>query len=187
MKGSLDPSQATNRLGTGRVAIVEFTDYQCPFCQKHASETLPVIKQQLVASGQASYFSLNFPLEKIHPLSVLAGEAAECAARQDQFAKMQESLFANPKALSRSDLSIYAKALDLNMDQFDRCLNQHESREKVLGDQNIGRKLGITGTPAFFIGIMRDDGGVDFARRINGAAPFETFAEEVETLARRRR
>jgi hypothetical protein len=87
----LDAVNATNVVGHGPVAIVEFSDFQCPFCIKHANEVLPRLKDALITSGKARYVALHFPIEQIHPLALKAGEAAECAGKQDRFWEMRRA------------------------------------------------------------------------------------------------
>jgi protein-disulfide isomerase len=179
----IDAAHITNTSGNGRIAIVEFSDFQCPFCGKHARETLPTIKRRLVKSGTIRYVALHYPLEATHPLALRASEAAECAGRQGHFWEMHERLFADAKAaLANVDLLRHARLSRLNRARFEECLERDETLGKVHGDQAEGRRLRVTGTPTFFIGTVRSDGGIDLVTRIRGAAPVEIFSRQVAEL-----
>ena len=179
---SLASSQVSNVLGTGRVAIVEFSDFQCPFCIRHAAETWPSIRRELIDSGRARYVALEFPLEQVHPLAMQAGEGAECAARQGKYWAMHDRLFES-KLLSKTDLVTHARALKMDVDQFSHCLEGNEMRGKVQTDLAEGRRLGVTGTPAFFVGIVQPDGGIKLIKKIRGAASLEVFSREVDAAS----
>ena len=119
---SIDRAKITKRLGDGLVALVEFPDFQCPFCAKHARETYPSFRSELIDQDKVTYVSFAFPLEAIHPQARKASEAAECAARQGRFWEMHERLFANPHALAIADLSRRAEAVGLNKSRFEACM-----------------------------------------------------------------
>jgi protein-disulfide isomerase len=175
-------SRVRNVTGTGHVAIVEFSDFQCPYCATHARTTLPAILRHFVDSGQARYVALHFPIEPIHPLALEAGEAAECAAQQGRFWDMHERLFLHPQELDAKDLRRHAQALDLDEVLFGQCMDRDEALGVVRADQAEGQRLGVGGTPAFFIGRVSADGGIDLVSRIRGAVPLEVCAEEIGKL-----
>lgn len=179
----LESSKITNVEGQGEVAIVEFVDFECPFCRAFAKDTLPKIRQELVDSGTARYISLHYPLERIHSLALRAAEAAECAGRQGQYWSMSERLFTDSEGLQDADLVRRAEGLRLDAIRFERCMAGKEARDKIRADSEEGRRLGVTGTPSFFVGIVRADGGIDLVKRIRGSVPFEVFAREVSELA----
>lgn len=170
----IDGIKVRNRAGTSNVAIVEFSDYQCPYCAKYAKETYPAIRQKLVASGHASYVSFALPLEGIHPRARSASEAAECAARQDRFWQMHERLFASADALAPDDLVAKAESIGLDLSQFKECLAGGASAE-ISADIAEAKRLKVSSTPTFFVGLIEEDGSIRLERRINGAVPFEHF------------
>src|SRR5262245_22102200 len=96
----IDSARITHTLGTGDVALVEFADYQCPYCARHAVQTFPDIKTKLIDQGMVRYVFINFPLTQIHPFAFKAAEAAECAAGQNKYWEMHERLFAHNTALT---------------------------------------------------------------------------------------
>jgi len=182
VKGLTLPSgYAANVQGSGRVVLVEFADYECPFCARHTQSTGSMIKETFVDSGRIQHVFLNFPLP-FHANAQTAAEAAECAALQGKFWEMHERLFAQQHALRSADLLVHAQVLGLDTTAFTRCLEQGETRDKVRRDAEEGRRLGVSGTPAFFLGIQRKDGTVDLVKRLNGAVPFEQFEDTIGEL-----
>jgi len=183
---TIAPSKVTHVRGTGRVVLVEFADYECPFCARHAQNTAPTIKKELLDTGEIQYVFFNFPLP-IHPHAQKAGEAAECAAQQGRFWEMHERLFEDPKALEVVDLSRRAENLGLDKVKFMKCLESGQTAEKVHADLAEGRRLGVNSTPAFFVGAIQPDGAIKLLKRINGAVPFEQFDGVVNELLPKRR
>lgn len=176
----LDASRLRHVTGSGDVAIVEFTDFQCPFCAKHARETFPELRKQLIDSGKARYVSVNYPLERIHPAALRAAEAAECAGRQGQFWPMHERLFSDGTSIAADRLPDHAKALGLDGLQFDACMKSSDVEAQVRRDEQEGKRLGVQGTPAFFIGVVEHDGSIILKSRIDGALSADAFARAVD-------
>ncbi|MDH3297939.1 MAG: DsbA family protein [Gemmatimonadota bacterium] len=131
------------------VEFVEFTDYECPFCRRFHDTTYPEIRRRY--DGRVKWVVRNFPLTQIHPNAALAAEAAECALEQGRFWDYHDLLFERHDQLSRSDLKGHARELDLDGEQFDRCLDSGEKRLAVQNDLRDGFRFGVTGTPTFFI------------------------------------
>ena len=183
VRDTIDAKHLTNFVGSGPVAIVEFTDFECPFCARHATVTLTALKKQLVDSGKARYFALNLPL-KMHPHAEPAAEAAECAAEQGQFWRMHELLFARQKDLATTNFVDLAGELGLNLRQFEVCLDSDLALKRVRGHVEESQRLGVRSTPVFFLGRVRNDGSVDLLKRIEGARPFETFSTELAKMTR---
>jgi protein-disulfide isomerase len=175
---SIDGAKVTKRLGDSLVALVEFSDFECPFCAKHARETYPSIRRELIDQNKVTYVAFAFPLDTIHPQARKASEAAECAARQGRFWQMHERLFADPKALAIADLSESAAAIGLDTTRFETCISI-EAAEAVTADLAEGKRLNVNSTPTFFVGRVQSDGSIDLLKRIQGAVPFETFAEAI--------
>ena len=92
-----------------KVVLVEFSDFQCPFCARFSRDTIPQVQTDYVDTGKIKYVFADFPLETIHPYAFKAAEAAGCAGEQGEFWKMHDHLFANQKALKPEDLSQYAE------------------------------------------------------------------------------
>ena len=119
------------------IVVVEFSDFQCPFCRRHSQDTQPVLDEQFVDTGDVLWIYKHFPLN-IHPQAPAAGVAAECAAEQGLFWEMHEIIFAGTEAWSDNDpnaaLTELASELDLDMDAFAACLEDPVMMERVNSD-----------------------------------------------------
>lgn len=164
-----------------KVVLVEFTDYQCPFCARHVRDTMPQIEAEYVKTGKLRYVTREFPLESIHPLAFKAAEAALCAGEQGKYWEMHARLFANQRALAAADLASHAQAVGLDQTNFTKCLEGGTKGAKVRKDLADGAKAGVTGTPAFFIGVA-DGANVKVTRTIKGAHPFASFKEAIDAV-----
>lgn len=182
---SLDTAVTARSLGHGSVALVEFADYQCPFCGRHARDTFPAIRKNFIDTGDVRYSFMNFPLEQIHPAARQAGRAAGCAGSQDRFWEMHERLFTDPSALQHSDLLRHAEALGLHPVDFSNCLND-ETDSTMQADIAEGHRLGVTSTPTFFLGTIRRDGKIELTTRINGVVSAAELTRRLTDLIARR-
>jgi protein-disulfide isomerase len=171
----IEAAKATNRVGDSALAIVEFSDFECPFCGQHARDTFPSIRRDLIEGGKVTYVSFPFPLERIHPHARKASEAAECAARQGHYEQMHERLFTSPPALTPQDLLQHAKAIGLDIIQFERCM-MVEAPGRVEAGIAEGRRLEVNSTPTFFIGRIEQSGWIELVKRINGTANVQEFS-----------
>jgi protein-disulfide isomerase len=178
----LDPLAIRNVIGSGRLAIVEFSDFQCPYCARHATTTFPTLKSDLLQSGQVRYVAVQDPMESLHPLALAASEASECAAQQGHFWEMHERLFQGTRGMTRTEFIDDARAVGLNVGDFEQCIDDHRTLNRIRLDQAEARRLGVHGTPTFFVGTVRDDGSIDLVTRINGAAPAEVFSKQLAAL-----
>ncbi len=153
-------------LGEGRVALVEFSDYECPFCASFARVTFPRIARQLVEGGVGTYVAFNYPIEAGHPLAVKAAEAAECAGRQDGYWEMRERLFASSPDLAEGKLAEMADELGLDGEAFRRCLREGETEAVVRAHIEEGERLGVSGTPTFLVGEIKEGGTIEVRQRL---------------------
>jgi protein-disulfide isomerase len=181
----IEGSLITNRVGSGRVALVEFGDYQCPYCGRHARDTYPQIMEELIAKGVLQYAFLHYPLDRTHPRAFRASEAAECAAHQGRFWDMHASLFAADAELSESALLAHATAIGVDPVALEQCLSgeMEEIAAKVKRHMEEGTRLGVRGTPTLFLGFVEDDGSIRLKTSIRGAVPFQDIKEAVVALA----
>lgn len=177
MKGS---AQAT-------VAIVEFSDFACPFCGRYVTQTLPRITSEYIANGKIQYFFVHFPIESLHPDAFRAHQAAICAGEQGTFWEMHDRLFANQRALAAEDLAGHAKAIGLDMTDYELCVESERTAERVRQDQALGQRTGVGGTPLFLVGTIEPGAtSVQAVRAISGAQPFALFKQTLdEALGRR--
>src|SRR5688572_9441187 len=180
----LDISQGTLKaFGSPKVALIEFSDFQCPFCARYFRDTYPRIQKDFVEAGRAAYVFYHFPLEKIHPQAVNAAESVECAGRQNKFWEMHDSLFRNQLALRDEDLDRYAQELGLEMEDFRQCV-AGTMLPKITSQTEVGRRAGVTSTPIFFVGRIESPSVVRIMYRLSGARPYEAFAEALEGASR---
>lgn len=172
----------TNRPGVGKkdseVILVEFGDFQCPFCRKHLLGTAQKIYREMVLTGKLRYVFLDFPLEEKHPLAAKAAVAARCAEEQEKYWEMRNVLYNNYKALQEIFLSEHAKKSGLDMTSFNQCLESNQYSNAIQQDIIIGKSLGVKATPTFFVGI-KNGGKIDLIRIIRGAQHYELFEKEI--------
>lgn len=137
------------------VVLVEYGDYECPYC----GEAYPIVKELADAlSDKLCLVFRNFPLSSMHPHAMRAAQAAEAAGAQGRFWQMHDLLFENQEALDEGDLVVYAKTLDLDVEQFRRDLAAGLHEARVREDFASGVRSGVNGTPTFFINGRRHDG-----------------------------
>lgn len=149
------------------VVIEEFADFQCPYCGRHSTETLPLIREAY--GDRVRYVYRDFPLG-FHEFAQKAAEAGQCAHEQGLFWEYHDILFANQDALAVADLKGYAEQVGADMGEFSECLDSGKNAREVLLDVQDGQQGGVSGTPAFLInGLL-----------VSGAQPFEQFQVVIE-------
>ena len=165
---------------TAKIAMVVYSDFQCPFCGKFARETLPAIQDQYVKTGKVLLAFREYPLP-IHPFAQKAAEAALCAGRQGKFWEFHDDLFANQQALDPVSLSARAAQLGLETGPFASCL-KGQTAALVQADRTGGGPLGIAGTPTFLVGRLLADGRMKVTQRFSGAKPVAAFQAILDEL-----
>ncbi len=149
-----------------KVVIVEFSDYQCPYCARAES----TVEQILDAYGnKVKFVYRDFPLPG-HQFAQKAAEATECADEQGKFWEYHDLVFENQQSLSADSLKNYARTLNLDGSKFDSCLDSGKYTQEVKKDLSDGAKYGVEGTPTFFINGIK----------IPGAVPFEQFKQIID-------
>jgi protein-disulfide isomerase len=166
---------------SSRFVIVEFSDYECPYCGRYARETFNRITQEYVETGKLSYAFMNFPLDSIHQRAFQAAEAAECAGEQGRYWQMHDLLFQNQKALTPERLPSHAGAAGLNVSDFQECLAAGRA-QKVQRHVDEGTRVGVKSTPTFFLGELVGTDQVKLVARVKGARGFEVFKKAVDQL-----
>lgn len=150
------------------VVIIEFSDYQCPYCKRWHDE---VFERMLAEYGDVVRFVYrDFPLGSIHPFAAGAAEAANCANEQNAYWDYHQALFSYKYNLDHDSLLQYANDLGLDMTAFRECLESRRYRDEVQADYNAALQLGVNSTPTFFIN----------GRPVIGAQPYEVFANIIE-------
>ena len=164
------------------VTVVEFSDYQCPFCSRHVHETWPELAEY-VQLGKVKHVFRDYPIESLHPQAFKAHEAAHCAGDQDEYWEMHATLFANQTALDASELVGHAEELGLDVETFRQCLDDGDHAEAVRAGIAEGETLGISATPTFLIG--RTDPESDTLAAVQalvGAKPLIEFEAAIDGL-----
>ena len=154
------------------VTVVEFADYQCPFCLRFTKTTFPLLKKKYIDTGKVRWVALNLPLP-FHKDARKAAQAAHCAGEQEQFWEMREILFRNPQKLNTENLPAHAATLSLDMEAFNTCLQSDRHLAEIDQDAKDAKAVRLTGTPSFIIGKTASDeitGDV-----IIGAQPMNRF------------
>jgi protein-disulfide isomerase len=166
-----------------KLTLIEFSDYQCPFCAGHFRESLPQIERDYIKTGKLKYVVRDFPIASIHKNAFKAAEAARCAGEHGKYWEMHEQLFSNQNALDRNDLLVHAQTVGLELSAFQQCLDSGKYQSKVRRDIADGSKAGVQGTPAFFLGLTQPGTQeVKVLRKIEGAQPYNNFQEAIEIL-----
>lgn len=154
-----------------KVTLVEFSDYQCPFCKRVRPTLWRLVDEY---KGKLRYVFMDFPLS-FHRDSKKAHEAAHCAGDQGKYFEYNRKIFDNQEKIGMDNLKEYAKQLNLKTDKFNKCLDSGEHAKDVEAFTEKGSAVGVTGTPAYFInGIM-----------LSGAMPYEAFKEIIESELKR--
>jgi protein-disulfide isomerase len=157
-----------------QVTVIEFTDFQCPFCSRHFTQTFGQIKSEYIDTGKVKYVSRDYPLN-FHPNADEASEAANCANDQGEYWAMHDKIFEEQEAWANLPDAVpafkqYAADLGLDASEFASCIDNNTHADEIAADLADGSASGISGTPGFW--ILGPDGQ---AQKISGAYPFETF------------
>ena len=166
-----------------RVAVVEFSDYQCPFCLIHANQSLPRLVSDYVKTGKVRYFFKDFPIESVHSQALREAEAAHCAGEQGKYWEMHDRLLKNQQPQVVDELPAYALALGLDVSRFRQCLDKGVYAAQVQRGIEDGKKYRIQGTPTFFIGTLDNQGlRMDVLTMIYGAQPYADFQKALDPI-----
>jgi protein-disulfide isomerase len=162
------------------VTLVEFTDYQCPFCSRFHTDTYPQLKKDFIDTGKVRFISRDLPLS-IHKQAFPAARAARCAGEQNKFWDMRHVLSSNPKNLGEIEIGQYARNLGLDSVRFQACLESNKYDTDIRRDEADARSIGIAGTPAFILGTS-PRGDQFEGTHISGAQPYAVFAAKINRL-----
>lgn len=164
------------------ITIIEFSDFQCPFCAKFYTQTLPLILEEYIEQGKVKLVFRDFPIQSIHPNALPASVAAECANDQNKFREMHDMLFEKQNDWNKletvdalSMFSQYASNMQLDEEIFDSCLTSGKHISEIKKDLDDGKEYGVSGTPGFFIGNDQ----IGFVE-LKGAQPFESFKKIID-------
>src|SRR3989338_277916 len=180
--GKINPSIESNDPVLGdknaKITIVEYSDFQCPFCERAYSGAIAQFKSSdYFKKGQVNLIYKHFPLTSIHPQAQKAAEAAECANRQGKFWEYHDKLFTNQQALDIQSLKNYAAQVGLNTATFNKCLDEGEAAAEVNKESQQAQGAGGQGKPYFV--LINKDGET---QAVSGAVPFSQFESAIQAL-----
>jgi protein-disulfide isomerase len=161
------------------LTMVEYTDYQCPFCRQFHIATFEEIKKNYIDTGKLRYVSRDFPLD-MHENAPRAAMAARCAADQGKFWELRHVMIVNASQLQSQNITTYATDLKLDADELNACVTSGKYRAEVDQSMAEGRAAGVSGTPSFVLGRTEKD-AVDGVR-IVGAQPYAVFDFKLKEL-----
>ncbi len=167
------------------VTLIEYSDYECPFCIRHFNETMPKLAP-LIDAGRLRYVFKDLPIDQLHPDAIRAHEAARCAADQGKFWPLHGRLFSPPGSHTNTALEAQALAAGLDAEPFRECLDSRRHTAEIQASVTQAFEMGAQGTPAFFLGA-RDPATnqVEVVQVISGAQPFPVFEEAIAAVAER--
>lgn len=164
-----------------KVAVIEYTDFQCPYCASFVNSGFRQLDDAYISTGKILFAFRNLPLTNLHPDALKAAEAGQCAARQGKFWEMHDLLFEAPHNLKEPSLLERARKLRLDIAAFETCL-KGSGTVPVRQEMSAARALRITGTPTFLIGTLQADGNVKVTHRMSGFQSFAAFQDVLEPL-----
>ncbi len=167
---------------SAKVTVVEFSDYQCPFCGRYATQTMPRLLEEYVKTGKVRYVFRNFPLEQLHPSAEKAAEASACAGDQGKFWEAHDRFFKNQQALDGNQMQGHAAALGLDVATFKQCMDSGKYASVVKADVAEGQKYNVRGTPSFFFGTEMKDSKLKAVKFLSGAVPLQNFKDIIDGL-----
>jgi len=164
---------------SAEIAILEFSDYQCPYCRRHFNAVYPQIDGAYVKSGKAKLAFLDFPLD-FHPSAPLAANAARCAGEQGKYWEAHDAVFAGQNPQGQGTVQFSAQDVKqwignvsgIDKNKLDTCIDSNKYADKVKENAQLGQQVGITGTPGFLIG----------GYLLTGACPFESFKTAIDSV-----
>jgi protein-disulfide isomerase len=166
---------------TAPLTIVEYTDYQCPFCQRFHVTAFGELKKAYIDTGKVRFFSKDMPLD-FHPNAMRAAMAARCAGEQGKFWELRDTMGANPNSLDLEHIVGFAADLKMDTAALRTCIDSGKFKERVQNDVLEAMKIGATGTPTFIVGKSVGE-GVD-GELVVGAMPFQMFDAKLKELSK---
>jgi protein-disulfide isomerase len=165
-----------------RVTLVEYSDFQCPFCARHSRQTLPTIVKEYVDAGKVKYVFRDFPIASLHPRARKSHEAAHCAGEQGKYWDMHHRLFGDIRGQEAQQLKAHAQALGLDVQKFEQCVSSERHVARIQTAVEEGQRAGVRGTPTFFVGVSEDGRTVKATRMVRGAQPYERFKKALDAV-----
>jgi protein-disulfide isomerase len=166
------------------LTMIEYSDYQCPFCSRNYNEVMPILQEEYIDTGKLKFVMREYPLSNLHKNATNASIAAQCAGDQGKYWEMHNLLFENQKQLGVDNLKSFAGTIGLDTATFNECLDGKKTEKQVRKDMASGAKLGMRGTPGFFIGLtdQSDPDKVELSVFIKGAMSIDQFQASIDDL-----
>lgn len=164
------------------LVLVEFSDYECPFCIRHFTQTMPEIEREYIATGKLRYVFMDFPIDQLHPAALKAHEAARCAGEQGKYWEMHNRLFTPAGTHGVDQLKALASSVGLDRGRFDTCLDSGRMQGPVRASVDTATQLGADGTPQMYLGVADASGNVRIIRSIRGAVPYPQIKQLLDGL-----
>lgn len=163
------------------LTLIEFTDYQCPFCQKYAKQTFPMLEKEYIETGKIKYVVRDFPLQSLHREAFQAAVAADCASVQGHYWEMHDRLLDKKFSPSYGDWAQHGKAIGLDETKFLNCMKSDEPGVAIRRDLEEGRKAGVRGTPTFFLGTFdKNDNNIQVLKVLRGAQSYSQMKNSLD-------
>jgi len=158
------------------VTLIEFSDYECPFCVRHFSQTMPLLNDRFIATGRIQYVFKDFPIDQLHPEALRAHQAARCAAEQDKFWEMHMKMFSPAGTHTLAALEAHATSVGVAVGPYRECMTSGRTIDAVKASVQTAVQLGANGTPSFFVGLRDPQTNtVRIVQALSGAHPIEEF------------
>ncbi len=166
------------------VTIVEYSDYQCPYCARNYRDVMPKLQTEYIDTGKVRFVMREFPIASIHKNATNASLAALCAGNQDKYWGMHDIMFENQKQLDLDSLKNYAATIGLDTEEFNDCLTNKKTDSDLRADMASAAKLGQRGTPGFYLGLTdpSDPDKVKMTVSIRGAQSIDNFRASIDDL-----
>lgn len=163
------------------LTMVEFSDYDCPFCRRFATQVMPRLRKEYIDTGKLRYVFRDFPLTRIHPKAKSVAVAAHCAGEQDKYWEMHDILFLKNRERSPDLITGHAKAVGLDEAKFSECIESKRYDGQIAADLSDGQKAGVRGTPTFFVGPTTNGISI-MGRAVRGARPYAAFKGTLDAV-----
>lgn len=166
------------------VTLMEFSDYQCPYCARNYRDVMPSLIKEYVDTGKLKFVMREKPIASLHRNAIEASMAALCAKDQGKYWEMHNVMFDNQRALNADNLKAYAADLGMNSQDFDQCLDSEKYADQIDDDIVLATSLGISGTPGFILGFTdaSNPDNAEMSKFIKGAQPLAVFRQAIDEL-----
>jgi protein-disulfide isomerase len=166
------------------VTLIEYSDYQCPFCARNYREVLPLLEKEYIETGKVKFVMRENPIPQLHKNAMNASMAALCAGDQGKYWEMHNVMFDNQRQLDVDNLKSFANDLGLDAAEFNDCLDSKKHEKQVQNDMADSNELGMSGTPGFLLGLTDSENpeNVNLTVYIKGAKSIENFRASINSL-----